>query len=48
MKRTTTFTRGSGAYRCASCKRLTRDDGHGDSVGVKLCTQCYALEGTNK
>lgn len=45
MARTTTFTRGSGAYRCRSCNRLTRDDGNGDSVNCRLCTQCFELCG---
>lgn len=45
MTRTTTFTRGSGAYRCRCCNRLTRDDGNGDSVNCRLCTQCFELSG---
>lgn len=45
MMRTTTFTKGSGVYECRVCHRRTRDDGHGDSVNVRLCTQCYALAG---
>lgn len=45
IKRSTTFTRGSGCYACRVCKRKTRDDGHGDSAGVRLCTQCYELAG---
>ena len=45
MRRTTTFTKGSGVYRCRVCKRLTRDDGNGDSVHVRLCTQCFDLCG---
>ena len=45
MKRTTTFTRGSGVYKCRCCGRATRDDGNGDSVNVGSCTQCYELAG---
>lgn len=44
-RKTTTFTRGSGVYACRVCNRNTRDDGCGDSVGVRLCTQCYELSG---
>lgn len=44
-KRTTTFTHGTGCYTCESCKRKTRDDGNGDSVGLRLCTQCYEVGG---
>lgn len=43
--RTTTFTRGSGVYRCAVCNRRTRDDGNGDSVYAGLCTQCWEMAG---
>jgi len=39
------FTKGSGCYQCTCCKRLTRDDGHGDSVHCRLCTECYELAG---
>lgn len=45
MLRTTTFTKGSGVYRCRVCTRRTRDDGNGDSVHIQLCTQCYDLCG---
>lgn len=45
MKRTTVFTKGSGAYTCRCCGRKTRDDGNGDSVNVLSCTQCYELAG---
>jgi hypothetical protein len=45
MKRTTTFTRGSGVYPCRVCQRRTRDDGQRDSVHVRLCSQCYELGG---
>ena len=43
--RTTTFTKGSGVYKCGCCGRATRDDGNGDSVILKLCTQCFELGG---
>ena len=45
--RTTTFTKGSGVYKCECCGRATRDDGNGDSVNLKLCTQCFELGGIN-
>jgi hypothetical protein len=45
MARTHTFTVGSGCYVCRSCGRKTRDDGNGDSVGSKLCTECYDFAG---
>lgn len=45
MKRSTTFTRGTGCYACRACARMTRDDGNGDSAGIRLCTQCYELGG---
>ena len=45
FKRSTTFTRGSGVYQCRNCQRRTRDDGNGDSVHVRLCTQCFDLGG---
>lgn len=45
MKRTTTFTKGSGCYACCICGRATRDDGHGDSVHNRQCSQCFTLAG---
>lgn len=45
--RTTTSTKGSGVYKCGCCGRATRDDGNGDSVNLKLCTQCFELGGIN-
>lgn len=45
MKRTTTFTKGSGCYKCGCCGRKTRDDGNGDSVNVLLCTECFEIGG---
>ena len=43
MKKRSTFTKGSGCYTCRSCSRQTRDDGNGDSVEIRLCTQCFEL-----
>lgn len=45
MKRTTTFTKGSGCYKCRGCGKLTRDDGNGDSVHCQLCTKCFEESG---
>ena len=45
MPRTHTFTLGSGCYVCRSCGRKTRDDGNGDSVNTRTCTDCYELAG---
>jgi len=45
LRKSTTFTKGSGAYKCGSCSRTTRDDGFGDSVNARLCTGCYELAG---
>ncbi len=33
------FKRGSGAYHCADCRKLTRETGHGESE-VGLCLEC--------
>jgi hypothetical protein len=43
--RTNKFTKGSGCYKCECCGRLTRDDGNGDSVHVRLCSECYEYAG---
>lgn len=42
MKRTANnrFQRGSAAFECRHCKRLTRDT-NGDNGGVRLCEDCY-------
>lgn len=45
MSRSTTFTKGSGVYTCRCCERNTRDDGNGDSVHCRLCTQCFTIGG---
>lgn len=34
------FQRGSGAYKCGSCGKTTRETGQGES-SVELCAQCY-------
>lgn len=41
------FTKGSGAYQCRSCSRLTRDTGNGDNEQVRLCVECFDLAGTH-
>lgn len=38
------FKKGSGAYTCRRCKRLTRDTG-GDGADVLLCDYCFDLAG---
>lgn len=45
LRRTTTFTHGTGCYSCRCCGRKTRDDGRGDSVNVRLCSECFELAG---
>lgn len=45
MKSSNKFQKGSGCYKCTSCKRLTRDDGTGDSAYTFVCAQCYELGG---
>lgn len=40
------FTKGSGAYKCRSCGRLTRDTGNGDNEQLHLCVECFDLAGT--
>jgi hypothetical protein len=42
---TNRFTRGTGAYKCRICGRLTRDTGRGDNTHVGLCAECYELAG---
>ena len=34
------FQRGSGAYKCLQCGKLTRNTGH-DEAEVRLCRKCY-------
>jgi len=38
------FRKGSGAYTCASCNKLTRETGGGESF-VGLCLHCYEVGG---
>jgi hypothetical protein len=38
------FRRGSAVYKCECCGRGTRDTGV-QSLGSKLCPQCYELAG---
>jgi len=38
------FAKGSGAYRCASCGKLTRETGIGESY-IDLCLHCYEVGG---
>jgi hypothetical protein len=45
MLRTNRFARGSAAYHCRVCGRLTRSTGRGDNELVRLCEQCYDLGG---
>lgn len=37
------FARGSGAYHCSDCGRLTRETGLGESQ-VELCRACYIAD----
>lgn len=39
------FTKGTGAYSCSCCGRITRDTGRGDCELVKMCGECYDLAG---
>ena len=41
MTRNSQFQRGSGAYRCNICSRMTRETGNGKGP----CAQCYELAG---
>ncbi len=40
MARETRFQKGSGAYRCQCCGKMTRETGDGES-SVLLCCDCY-------
>ena len=42
---TNRFVRGSGLYKCECCGRNTRSTGRGDNENVKLCAECYDLQG---
>jgi hypothetical protein len=39
------FTKGSAAFTCRACGRLTRDTGRGDNEGVSMCSDCFDLGG---
>jgi hypothetical protein len=34
------FEKGSGAYVCRVCGKLTRETGYGES-SIRLCLKCY-------
>lgn len=38
------FKKGSGVFKCGSCKRSTRDTG-GDNTDVGQCEECYEIGG---
>jgi hypothetical protein len=38
------FQKGTGAYRCWCCNKLTRDTGYGE-VELDECKQCYVEGG---
>ena len=40
-----TFTKGSGCYKCTSCGRMTRDTGDRDAVHARMCSQCFEASG---
>ncbi len=40
MTRVSKFQRGSGSYRCTSCRKMTRETGDSES-SVEMCKQCY-------
>ena len=39
------FAKGSGVFKCAVCKRLTRSTGRNDNEHVGNCAECYDLAG---
>lgn len=45
MKASNRFTRGSGAYQCNCCGRITRSTGRGDNENADMCAECYDLAG---
>lgn len=45
MKSASKFAKGSGAYKCECCGRLTRSTGRGDNENVGNCAECYDLAG---
>lgn len=40
MKQAGRFNKGSAAYRCQNCGKLTRETGSGESDN-RLCLKCY-------
>jgi hypothetical protein len=45
MNTTNRFAKGSAAYNCRACHRLTRSTGRGDNEHVLLCAECFDLGG---
>lgn len=45
MKPANKFVKGQSTYTCRTCRRLTRQVGHGDCENVNLCADCYELSG---
>lgn len=43
-KKTNGFKKGTGAYSCEVCTRLTRDTGVG-SIGCRMCPNCWEIAG---
>lgn len=39
------FKKGSGAYKCGCCGRMTRATGRNDNENIGLCAECYDLGG---
>lgn len=44
-KTTNRFQKGTGCYKCRSCKKLTRSTGRGDNENVGLCERCFDMGG---
>lgn len=43
-KKTNGFKKGTGAYSCEICTRMTRDTGVG-SIGCRMCPNCWEIAG---
>lgn len=39
------FQAGSGAYKCQSCGKTTRNVGNQDAADLRLCAHCYEVGG---
>lgn len=39
------FQKGSGAYKCEGCGKMTRATGRGDCEHVRMCARCYDVAG---